>query len=664
MCYRLFLRSVALLLLAGLLLPSCTLTPVDPTDTTAEESLTEAPTAPSVTEPATAPETTEAPSAPVETEAPEDEPVTEPADGIFDTPTRLSGFLQSKNEDYIEGTDCTIVYGEDGVLTLTAQMLAGKHLSAKVAVDYARMMKKCYPSYTASADLPNGGSDQYRAIVITIEGEAEQLCECNLYFSTGARRTSEHTILPEIATDPAAGRTYLLFDMGETFTEDYLNKLTFTWAYGTADTDTDVAMKLHSIELFSSVETAVETLKLERPAAVEDYGNYPLDVSRDKLSELMSDIFSGDTVKNETVMFLDKGDEKELLYDIDTVLSVTSYDGKRVYKEGVDYEVRDGKLVALKGGSIPTITRAAYYGANSSNSILQTEYNGQNVYTHWGEGTAMTNWQVNVSYTHKDPWDGFDQPCQAEIYANFIRKLQNGEDVTIIYYGDSCTFGAASSFTYGYAPYQYSYTLLVTNALADLFGYTVKYVSTGLPDTGPIPSRPYVAGTNGTITYINPSVGGWNSSDAYGHADRYLLPFIEKYGCDLFVLDIGGNDGTSSGERTRRNDEGTIGKVLSVADEDICVCIMTTLVNNPDATNGWYGIEFMQEPYLLQASAALRRKGVACGTCCMTSLTLSALEHVKYNDISGNNINHPNDFFARMYACTLFENLIGYENLQ
>ena len=57
------------------------------------------------------------------------------------------------------------------------------------------------------------------------------------------------------------------------------------------------------------------------------------------------------------------------------------------------------------------------------------------------------------------------------------------EDVTVIFYGDSCTYGAASSFAYGYSPFQYSYALLVTNALADLFDYTVHYASA----VGPMP---------------------------------------------------------------------------------------------------------------------------------------------------------------------------------
>ena len=42
---------------------------------------------------------------------------------------------------------------------------------------------------------------------------------------------------------------------------------------------------------------------------------------------------------------------------------------------------------------------------------------------------------------------------------------------------------------------------------------------------------------------------------------------------------------------------------------------------------------------------------------------MKMLETKKYLDVTGNGINHPNDFWARLYANTLFETLVGYENL-
>ena len=123
----------------------------------------------------------------------------------------------------------------------------------------------------------------------------------------------------------------------------------------------------------------------------------PIGVNMSDLDDLMKPIFYGNTIKNETVMFLDKGDTKTLLYPIDEIISVTSYDGRKVYKEGVDYSIVNGKLKVLENSSIPCMTKAKYYNANTN---YMTKYNGQMVKTYWGE-FVMDDWQICVNYKHK-----------------------------------------------------------------------------------------------------------------------------------------------------------------------------------------------------------------------------------------------------------------------
>ena len=383
----------------------------------------------------------------------------------------------------------------------------------------------------------------------------------------------------------------------------------------------------------------------------------PLNFKAEDLTWEMQNVFSGNYVKNETVMFIDKGDTKELLYRIDSVISVKSYSGKKTYVEGQDYEVVDGKLRITEDSKIPCITSKKYYAGDGT---LMVEVDGVKKPVYWGEGTVMTNYQVNVEYTHSDTWNGYKQKCFAGIYDKLYSKLEAGEDVTIVFYGDSCTYGAASSYAYGYAPNQYSYALLVTNALADIFGYTVHYERSKLPDTGPMPRKDYVAGDRGTITYINNSVGGWTTADGVSNFDKYAKPFIEKHGCDLFIVDLGGNDGGRSPETTAANDAAIIDKVREIA-PDSGIIIMSTLLNRPGSN--WAGNDALQEPCLVELSEKLRDEGVPCAVCGITSMTASVLEHIKFEDFSGNNINHPNDFWARLYANTLFETLVGYENL-
>ena len=414
-----------------------------------------------------------------------------------------------------------------------------------------------------------------------------------------------------------------------------------------------------NVDTNSNPATNTDTGEPEPTEEAKDMFSYrPLDYKAADLAWEIQNVFSGDHVKNETVMFIDKGDTKELLYKIDKVISVTSYNGKKTYAEGSDYEVVDGKLRITEDSKIPCITSKKYYAGDGT---LVIDVDGERKSVYWGEGTVMTNYQVNVEYTHSDSWNGYKQKCYAGIYDKLYAKLAAGEDVTILFYGDSCTYGAASSFAYGYPPNQYSYALLVTNALADIFGYTVHYEKTKLSGTGPVPRKDYVAGDRGTITYVNTSVGGWTTRDGVNNFDVHAKPFIEKYGCDLFVVDLGGNDGSLAPEATANNDEAIIAQVRELA-PDAEFIIMSTLLNRPGSN--WAGNDALQEPFLVELSEKLRNEGVACAVCGITSMTASVLEHIKFEDFSGNNINHPNDFWARLYANTLFETLVGYENLE
>ncbi len=416
--------------------------------------------------------------------------------------------------------------------------------------------------------------------------------------------------------------------------------------------------------IFSACENsvAIPTATTTTQPTMPESSKYDLGIEKSTLDSLMQPIFAGNAVEKETVMFLEAGEAKQLLYPISQVQSVTSYDGKTVYENGKDYIVDRGQLILTKDSRIPCITKETYYGASSS-SLLQTEYNGQTVYTHWGEGRLMTDWQVCVTYTHESSWDGFRQNCEIEHLMPFVEKLKNHQDVTVFFYGDSITYGANASYISNYEPFQASYPMLFVQSLADLFGYRVEYVNTELADTSKVPQEPYVAGSNGTITYINTAVGGWSSKDAALQMDQYVGSILERYGCDLFVIGVGMNDGTFNPSLTAKHVKMVCDLVLE-NHKDAAMLLVSTMVPNPNAVNGWYGNQPLQEKKLQQLAEEYRENGISCSVACMTSVSLDVLKYKDFHDYSGNNINHPNDFFARVYAQTLLQTVIGYENMK
>ncbi len=399
----------------------------------------------------------------------------------------------------------------------------------------------------------------------------------------------------------------------------------------------------------------------ERIEAIEKL----LNVSAADLVDVMQSLYTGNTVKGETVMFLDKGDTKSLLFPIESIQSITNYQGNKTYEEGKDYVIVDGKLQVTENSSIPCITSEKFY--NSPGSIISVNYNGQTVPMHWGEGRAMTDWQIVVNYTHSGTWEDFSQPAQLEIYRNFVQKLVDGEDVTVFFYGDSITYGSNASWLSGDATRQLPYTMLFTQALADLFDYTVQYKAANLvaPNnsmgTCPVPGD-YVAGDRGTITYVNTAIGGWTSKDGVTFMEQFITEKVQAYGCDLFVIGFGMNDGGVAPRTTSANVETVVDAVLAES-ADASVILLATMVPNP-AGIGWYGNQPKQAAAFEKLAEKYMEKGTPCAVADMTATSLAILEHKEFHDYSGNNINHPNDFFVRVYAQNLLQTLIGYENLR
>lgn len=404
-------------------------------------------------------------------------------------------------------------------------------------------------------------------------------------------------------------------------------------------------------------EVTTEEVTTEEETTLSVKDQLGLNIKDEDLKDVMQNIFTGTQSLKETVMFLDKGDVKSLLFPIKDIVSVTSYDGKITYEEGKDYVIEDGKLKVTEDSSIKVITSAKYY--NYPGSIIQM--NGKPMF--WGESQVKA-WQVAVTYNHDAAWEGYVQESQLEVYQDFIKKLVAGEDVTLFFYGDSITWGACSTYLEGVQPKQGAYTMLFTEALADLFGYKVKYINTGLSASmpcHPVPTTEYVGGERGTITYVNTAIGGWNSADGVSNFDKFVGEQVEKYGCDLFVLGYGMNDGGFSAGTTKANAKKIVDKLLEIKPETSVLLVSTM---TPHTKSNWDFDSIKQQERQLDSLAKQYRKdGKAVAVACVHSVSVAIQEHKTFNDYSGNNINHPNDWFYRVYAQTLLQAVIGYENM-
>ena len=101
-------------------------------------------------------------------------------------------------------------------------------------------------------------------------------------------------------------------------------------------------------EPVTDTPATTEEITTEEETTLSIQDQLGLDVKDEDLKDIMQNIFGGTLSKNETVMFLEKGDVKSLLFPIKEIVSVTSYDGSKVYEEGVDYVVEDGDVIYFR----------------------------------------------------------------------------------------------------------------------------------------------------------------------------------------------------------------------------------------------------------------------------------------------------------------------------
>ncbi len=425
-----------------------------------------------------------------------------------------------------------------------------------------------------------------------------------------------------------------------------------------------------TVEETSENESETETMEQKNTASVGIYEKYDLDV-------YMSPIWDGMIVHNETVMFVGMDDKVPLLYTPEKIISLRSYDLKTEYEEGVDYALEDGKLVLLEGTRIPYCPTDTYYSVHDNKPFLSTMYNGKVTQTMFGEGNAMCKWQFAVTYKHTGEWNGPVLDSYEDRYAGFIEKLEKGEDVTVFFLGDSITTGANSSSSVGVEPYAPSWPIMFTQYVAKQYGYTVKYVDSysderltmGKPSGG-VAREDTVFGRKGTITYINTAVGGWPTQHGLTYHDTYVKNYIEEYGCDLFVLAFGMNNGSNQPNEICNWLKQIVDKTVACAPETDVV-LVSTMIPNPEAVRNpadeyfCNGNQSTFEPEMLKLAESLNNKlGVDCALAKMTSLSRYIHSQKRFRDTTGNNVNHPSDFVVRAYAQSIFQTVFGFENFE
>lgn len=329
---------------------------------------------------------------------------------------------------------------------------------------------------------------------------------------------------------------------------------------------------------------------------------------------LLLPFWEGQEVFDETVMLFSENGETPsapLFYKPEKILSVTSTDYKIEYKEGKDYIISDGRIVMADGSSMPYMKKEeCHFYEKTHDDCFDAKDGGYILYKTKG---YFHKRQVLVTYTHNDTFDFCIEKQGANALEKTKARLEKGENLKFCFYGDSITAGCDGSGALGFEPFMPGWPELLKYKLQNTF--------------------------RSSIELINTAVGGKRT-------DWGLECVEERLSCykpDLAVVAFGMNDGTEkvSADDFRNNIQKIKESVLAQNKDTEFIFIATTLPNVDSIFDGYQR---------LYHAELLKCAGEKDAVLNMTNIHSKLLERKRFIDMTGNNINHPNDFLIRIYA--------------
>ncbi|QDT54232.1 GDSL-like Lipase/Acylhydrolase [Caulifigura coniformis] len=321
----------------------------------------------------------------------------------------------------------------------------------------------------------------------------------------------------------------------------------------------------------------------------------------------------------------DQRPQAKLLFPATTIARLTSADRTTTYEAGRDYTLGEEGVVSLPEGSrIPFKTLDQLYPLMTSNEPRIRGRRGDETRgILFGEGAFYHALQAEVTYDAKEArWDGPRPEYAGERLPRLTAKLKAKQPVHILVCGDSISAGGNASKVTKASPGCPAFPELVAGALG--------------------------RANQSDVTLTNVAVGGWTSDQGLKQAqdDR---PAKGKQP-DLVIIAFGMNDvGRRDVARYRRNIEGIISEVRKDAPEAEFLLVATMLGNKE-----WF-LPMDQFPIYRDALVELQGPGIAVAD--LTAMWDGLQKRKSFYDLTGNGVNHPNDFGHLVYGQVIFGTL-------
>jgi lysophospholipase L1-like esterase len=285
-----------------------------------------------------------------------------------------------------------------------------------------------------------------------------------------------------------------------------------------------------------------------------------------------------------------------LLFPPDSITAVTNAAGDQVYEEGVDFIVERAqrRLVRTPGSRMPWVQSEA--------ASLHGEL------TH--------DRTIAISYTHARNPMTWRPEAQLARLPQLADRVGGSEPIGLCVIGDSISAGYDASGFHGFPPFQPPYAPLVARAIESVSGARVRL--------------------------DNLATAGWTAADGLWEAER-----IAASQPDLVIVAFGMNDAAYAGDDEFAANISTLLDGVRAGHPSAEFLLVSPML--PTRACTW--VDPSRFAGYQERLRALGGDGVAFVD--MTRLWSEIGQLKTTDDLSGNGLNHPNDFGQRLYAHTI-----------
>jgi acyl-CoA thioesterase I len=334
-------------------------------------------------------------------------------------------------------------------------------------------------------------------------------------------------------------------------------------------------------------------------------------------------LWSSTTLHDDPLFFIDRGEglaTATLLFPVTQLLSLKSAAGDVEYLPGRDFELDApaGRVIRPARSRIPVTTRDELYArTDPGGSSFMFMRNDPGTYLMFSEGDLFHRRQLRTSYIHPPgQWRGSIPSVDEGALPRTLELRKARAPISIAVAGDSISEGYSASGFLGLPPFQPPWVDRVASGLQAAYG--------------------------SPISIHNCACAGWTADQ--GLAD------VERVGSavpDLVIVVFGMNDsGYASAQDFGGNIAGIVAGVRAQA-PDAEFVLVSPMLPNPE----WHYPVMERFAEYRQALGALRGPGVALAD--VTAIWTELLVRKSVYDLTGNGINHPNDFGHRVYAAVI-----------